>query len=64
MTLPRRYPGSIWKPIPGKSGFSYQADRPWRLVLHSTETRGLPNYRTPPHMTINPLTNRPLLMGT
>lgn len=52
---PTRYPGAIDHPITGRGGLTY-VDAPWRLVLHSTVTKGLPNYTSPPHVTINPLT--------
>ena len=55
MTIPLLYPGAILHPITHRSGLIY-IDTPWRLVLHTTETKGLPNYTSPPHITINPVT--------
>lgn len=50
-----RYPGATWKGD-GRSGGSF-IDVPYRLVLHTTETEGLPGYAaglTAPHITYDP----------
>ena len=50
-----RYPGAIWKGD-GKSGGTW-LDVPRRLVLHTTESSGIPGYQagaTAPHMTYDP----------
>lgn len=57
MTL--RYPPATWKGN-GKSGGSY-IDVPAKVVLHTTETEGLPGYTggaTAPHLTYNPKTRK------
>lgn len=58
--MPDRYPGALWSPA-AKTGWDWPSEAataPWRLVLHSTETRGLPNYSNPPHVTIDPDTGQ------
>jgi hypothetical protein len=53
MTAPTRYPGSTWDPVSGQSGLTFKyRDRP-KLVLHTTETKGLPDYPYPPHLTVD-----------
>ena len=50
-----RYPPATWRGD-GQSGGSYTAG-PWRLVLHTTETRTIPGYQdgaTAPHLTYFP----------
>ena len=54
-----RYPKAIWKGD-GKSGGSY-VGLPFRVVLHTTETSGVPGYgngSTAPHITYVPKTRR------
>jgi hypothetical protein len=47
------YPGAIWAPISGKSGQDYRTLQHPKICLHTTETRGLPNYSSPPHLTLD-----------
>jgi hypothetical protein len=54
-----RYPPATWKGD-GHSGGSYVAG-PYRVVLHTTETQGLPSYSggaTAPHLTYDPRSRR------
>jgi hypothetical protein len=54
---PSRYPPAEWKGD-GVSGGSF-IGRPWRVVLHTTETAGMPSYnsgRAAPHLTYDPKT--------
>lgn len=55
--MPSRYPPAIWRGD-GKSGGSwYPETNPYRVVLHTTETAGLPSYNdgySAPHMTYDP----------
>jgi hypothetical protein len=49
-----RYPPATWKGD-GESAGSYQS-APWRIVLHTTETEGVPGYdggSSAPHLTYN-----------
>lgn len=53
--LPSRYPPARWLGN-GKSGGSYTGG-PWKIVLHTTETSGLPSYSggySAPHLTYDP----------
>lgn len=52
---PSRYPQATWKGD-GRSGGSYTSG-PWKVVLHTTETRTIPGYRngySAPHLTYFP----------
>lgn len=52
-----KYPLAVWKGD-GKSGGSYTSG-PWKVVLHTTETAGLPGYNggySAPHITYIPAT--------
>lgn len=52
-----RYPKATWLGN-GQSGGSYTSG-PWKVVLHTTETSGLPGYENgayAPHLTYSPLT--------
>lgn len=52
--MAERYPAATWLGN-GKSGGSYTGG-PWRLVIHTTETRGVPGYNSgssAPHVTID-----------
>ena len=54
-----RYPRAIWKGD-GKSGGSY-VNWPYRLVIHTTETAGVPGYgggKTAPHITYSPASRK------
>ena len=55
-----RYPPATWKGD-GESGGSYLEGIPWRVVLHTTETEGIPSYgggSSAPHLTYVPDTGR------
>lgn len=59
MVAAARYPKAIWKGD-GQSGGTYEG-RPWRVVLHTTETPGLPGYSngaSAPHLTYLPKTRQ------
>jgi hypothetical protein len=54
-----RYPPAVFKGD-GQSGGSY-VGKPWRIVLHTTETAGLPSYSSgasAPHITYIPATRK------
>lgn len=54
-----RYPKAQWKGD-GQSGGGYDG-RPYRVVLHTTETRGVPGYadgKSAPHLTYMPVTRQ------
>lgn len=53
LSLELRAPEVVWTPVANRGGipFSYLG-RP-KLVIHTTETLGLPQYPYPPHLTIN-----------
>lgn len=54
-----RYPGATWKGD-GVSG-GLHIGVPWRVVLHTTETRGVPGYSdgaSAPHFTYSPTTRK------
>lgn len=56
---PSRYPKAVWLGN-GVSGGSYTSG-PWKLVLHTTETAGVPNYndgKYAPHVTYYPTKRR------
>ena len=57
--VPKRYPRAKWHPIGGSTRRrAYrEADAPWRGVVHTTETAGMPGYEdgfTAPHLTYDP----------
>lgn len=55
-----RYPPATWKGD-GVTAGSYQAGVPWRVVLHTTETEGVPGYQSgqvAPHLTYDPRTRK------
>lgn len=50
-----RYPGAKW--LGNGATYAY-TDGPWKCVLHTTESKGLPGYnsgKSAPHITINPV---------
>lgn len=54
-----RYPKATWKGD-GNSGGSF-IGKPWRVVLHTTETEGMPGYgggASAPHLTYDPRSHR------
>ena len=57
---PSRYPPATWKGD-GDSGGAYSSEDgvlgPWRVVIHTTETSGMPGYNGglyAPHLTYDP----------
>jgi hypothetical protein len=59
LSEPSRYPEAEWRGD-GESGGSYTSG-PWKVVLHTTETEGIPSYdggATAPHLTYYPKARR------
>lgn len=52
-----RYTDWPWQTFSGKTGLTYATTANPKLCLHTTETKGFPNYSWPPHITFNPSEN-------
>ena len=52
-SVEERAPDVIWDPTDGKGGLTFTTKANPTLVIHTTETQGLPSYPYPPHLTIN-----------
>ena len=50
----RSAPHVVWDPVPDRGGITFSSLSNPKLVIHTTETQGLPNYPYPPHVTIDP----------
>jgi hypothetical protein len=48
-----RAPTVVWKTTGGKGGLTFVTKDNPKLIIHTTETQGLPSYPYPPHLTIN-----------
>ena len=50
----RSGPSVIWDPTSDRGGITFESMDNAKFVIHTTETKGLPSYPYPPHVTVNP----------